>query len=299
MKYFFLTLIFLILPITSFAKIKNYEKYIGITEDKEIKSIVLRKFSENHKIKYLAVNPSNLQTKIISGNVKKQSLKEIIKQFKNTKYIKLLKTSLNNKKPLQNAGIKKFKESKCIFITTDLCPSNKQMEYSFYKNISKYSNKPVPIGIAISGKWILKHKNELNLLLKLESANNISITWINHSYNHFYNKDLSLNKNFLLHKDTKLNSEILDLEKLLLENKLLPSVFFRFPGLISDETIFNKVTGYGLIVLGSNAWIAKGEKPGNGSIVLLHGNGNEHIGIEIFKKLLKMNKNFCFGKLGE
>ncbi|ASV33309.1 hypothetical protein GWK90_09385 [Candidatus Hamiltonella defensa] len=76
-------------------------------------------------------------------------------------------------------------------------------------------------------------------------------------------------------------------EKLLLEKNELPSVFFRFPGLVSDEKTVKKVNQFGLIPVGSDAWLAKGEKAKPGSIILIHGNGNEPKGIEIASKLIK------------
>ena len=63
------------------------------------------------------------------------------------------------------------------------------------------------------------------------------------------------------------------------------------PGLVSDSNIFDKVISYGLIPIGSDAWLAKNQIPGQGSIVLIHGNGNEPVGIEKFFKLLAAEKN--------
>jgi len=47
-----------------------------------------------------------------------------------------------------------------------------------------------------------------------------------------------------------LEDEILDIEKKLIENAQIPSIFMRFPGLISNEKVFkNVVYKYGLIPL--------------------------------------------------
>lgn len=73
----------------------------------------------------------------------------------------------------------------------------------------------------------------------------------------------------------------------MLENEMMPSIFFRFPGLVSDNEIFRKISSFGLIPVGSDAWLGKNQWPKDGSIVLLHANGNEPIGIERFLKLLK------------
>jgi len=90
----------------------------------------------------------------------------------------------------------------------------------------------------------------------------------------------------VLSPEENLSRDILTLEKTLLERGIVPSVFFRFPGLVSDKKSIETVTGLGLVTIGSDAWLAKGEKPKEGSIILLHGNGNEPEGIEIFLKIL-------------
>ena len=76
----------------------------------------------------------------------------------------------------------------------------------------------------------------------------------------------------------------------LLQKGLLFSAFFRFPGLVSDHQLVETVTDYGLIPVGSDAWLAKGQAAHNGTIVLIHGNGNEPVGIKDFIKLLQNEK---------
>jgi hypothetical protein len=76
----------------------------------------------------------------------------------------------------------------------------------------------------------------------------------------------------------------------MIDNGLLPSAFFRFPGLVSDPKLVRRVISYGLIPVGSDAWLAKNQAPSPGSIVLVHGNGNEPIGIERFLALVKKER---------
>ena len=52
-------------------------------------------------------------------------------------------------------------------------------------------------------------------------------------------------------------------------------MFFRFPGLVSSDPLMQAVSQFHLITLGADAWLALGQKPGHGSIVLVHPNGNE------------------------
>jgi len=41
-------------------------------------------------------------------------------------------------------------------------------------------------------------------------------------------------------------------------------VFFRCPGLVSDRSIIERLLSYGLIAVGSDAWLAKGQQARNG-----------------------------------
>jgi hypothetical protein len=68
---------------------------------------------------------------------------------------------------------------------------------------------------------------------------------------------------------------------------LPPSVFFRFPGLVADEKLIKLLAKLSLIPLGADAWLAKGEEPRKGSIILVHGNGNEPPGIARLMNILQ------------
>jgi len=149
----------------------------------------------------------------------------------------------------------------------------------------------VPVALSLSGRFMLTHEEDINWLKSLENKGDVAITWVNHTYNHHYDPKVPLAENFLLAPGTDLDFEILGTEIAMLQHGLIPSVFFRFPGLVSDNSIVEKVCNYGLIPIGSDAWLAKGQKAGSGSIVLIHGNGNEPIGIKDFIQLLKSEKD--------
>ena len=134
------------------------------------------------------------------------------------------------------------------------------------------NGEPVPIGIAVSGEWIKKHGEEFKWLAK---ERKLRITWINHSYTHPYSKDLPLKENFLLSQGVDFEREVLETEKLLLENGITPSPFFRFPGLVSNSGLAEKLKRLSLIPIGAQSWLAKKETPEKGGIILVHGNGNE------------------------
>ncbi len=288
-----LLLFFLKANAQNFEDITRYKvNYALATHDNE-KLIAIRSFVNEGKKYLLLVNPQTLNTKVdVAANysLSNLALGNVQAIFRQSVYVKALEVALQNGSPLQNAGIDHaIPQEKGIALTIDLCPSHKPLDRVIFQsliNAFKNIQQPVPLAISVSGKWMLKHVDELNWLKSLVAQKELDITWVNHSYNHEVNK-LPLTENFLLAKNTDLNVEVLENEKLMLKNGLKPSVFFRFPGLVSDQQIVAKIAAYGLIPIGSDAWLAKGQQPNAGSIVLIHGNGNEEIGVQDFIKLLK------------
>jgi len=301
----FLYLTMLFIPSVSYSiNIRNYKVFNGIcvTAAKDT-CVVLRSFTCNNKKFFLIVNPCDLETNVIERKkvvfvaVKWENL---AKRFANTMYFKTLQNAGNNSNPYQNAGITHIKKEKSgINLTIDLCPSHKLLDRNLFVKIYSelgFEEKPVPLAISVSGLWMLNHHDDLMWLLKLVKDKEIKVTWINHSYYHRTSKSLPLKNNFLLEKGTNINVEILKTEEEMIENGITPSVFFRFPGLVSDNTVFNRVVSYGLIPVGSDAWLAKDQLPKDGSIVLLHANGNEPIGITKFFQLLKSERDSIMSK---
>jgi len=257
------------------------------------KLIALRSFVSNNQKYLLLVNPNSLEAKIEVANkytLNSLEYSNVLAIFKSTVYVKSLEAASAKDLQLQNAGIDHaIPNEKGITLTIDLCPSHKGLDRIIFQSVFdefKKIEQPAPLAISVSGKWMLKHQDDLNWLKSLVDKKELDITWVNHSYNHEVNS-LPLAENFLLAKGTDLDVEVLENEKLMLKNGLTPSVFFRFPGLVSDKTIVQKIEAYGLIPIGSDAWLAKGQQPNAGSIVLIHGNGNEEIGVKDFIRLLK------------
>jgi hypothetical protein len=108
---------------------------------------------------------------------------------------------------------------------------------------------------------------------------------VNHSNSHPYIIETPPENNFLLLPQVNFENEVLKTEIKLIERNLMPSVFFRFPGLISHEKLVTELSSkYGLITLGADSWLANGVKPNakGDSILLVHGNGNEPLGLKLF-----------------
>jgi hypothetical protein len=289
-----------ILLLVSFSA-RGQETYIyrqitgwGICREIREGVVCLRKFSNNGKTFFFTLSPSSLQTRIIPSDsifVMPVSWDMIDFLFSETPYLKALKQAEILGNNIQDAGFTRFNTStRGIELTIDLCPSKLPLDRIVFTDlISEMGRieKPVPLAICITGKWIETHQRDLLWLDSLVKAGNLSVLWVNHSYNHFTYRNTPLIKNFLLAPGTDINAEVLNNEKALLQRNIVPSIFFRFPGLISDRDIYNRILSLGLIPLGSDAWLAKGQKPGNGSIVLIHANGNEPVGVRDFINLLK------------
>jgi hypothetical protein len=256
--------------------------------------ISLRKIIDQGKKYYFIVSPSTLSTRLIPSDsilVIPETWDLIRLLFRESPYINTLKEDRNLGFYIQDAGFVRVRRSGSgIDLTVDLCPSSLPLDRIVFseliREIGKFE-KPVPIAVCVTGRWIQNHPRDLKWIDSLTKVNELSVIWINHTFNHFTYKGLPLMSNFLLSRGTNVCAEVLDNERLMIGKHILPSVFFRFPGLVSDPEIFNVILDLGLIPVGSDAWLAKGQIPGNGSIVLIHANGNEPVGIREFIKLLK------------
>ncbi len=211
-------------------------------------------------------------------------------EMQETAYVRAVRTYTDAPYPLFNGGLTHSESQvKGAFMTVDLCPSVAKFEQNFFERLAIKSsklNQPVPVAVCASGLWLLTHPREFKWLKLREANKHLAITWINHSYSHFYCSDLPNEQNFLLGPNIQLEQEILETERLLLILGETPSVFFRFPGLISQKPQMLLLRRLGLIPVGSNAWLAKEGRPTQGAIVLVHGNGNEPLGMELALPLL-------------
>jgi hypothetical protein len=265
----------------------------GITAKDKEGVICLRRLKIGDKDFFLTVSPESLRTALIPADsifVLSEPAGIMKVLFWNSPYYRALKRAAELDFYLQDAGLTRLKSAKNgIDLTVDLCPSRLPLDRIVFTDLIKQigaREKPVPVAISISGRWLQTHNRDLMWLDSLDRTGYLSITWINHSYNHFTDKKAPLRENFMLSKGTDIVAEVIENEKAMLSQKIIPSVFFRFPGLISERDTYDRILALGLIPVGSDAWLAKGQKPGNGSIVLIHANGNEPLGIKEFIKLL-------------
>jgi len=274
--------------------IKDYTVYNGIAKVQGNELLILRKMEKAGQQFYLTVDPHTLSTQLTPASaavIKVMDWKTLKTYFQQTPYFNAWTTAARQSLALQDAGVTHgFPKEKGVTLTIDLCPSHKPLDRIIFTSLIKEFAKveqPVPIALSITGRWMLTHTDDLNWLKELVAKKEIDITWIDHSFNHHVSATAPLKTNFLLEPGTDMNFEVLGTELAMLQHGLTPSVFFRFPGLVSDQQVVDKVLAYGIIPVGSDAWLAKGQKPSAGSIVLIHGNGNEPVGVADFIMLLK------------
>ncbi len=259
--------------------------------------IALRKYTLDRKEHLLAVNPETLETATIrrdEAEINAAPFEDIRRRLKTTPYIQALDRSERNRRPLQNAGIVRVPSSPTgAYLTIDLCPSKHPLDRVLFTRLrSQFSapDGPIPVAISITGRWMEEHAEEIGWLRNLEKEKAFSILWVNHSYHHTNDKRAPLWRNFMLTPKLDIEDEVLATEARMIEEELRPSIFFRFPGLISNGTLMKRIGSLGLVAVGSDAWLGKNQWPRNGSIVLVHANGNERVGIQRFFKLLDMKR---------
>ncbi len=281
MKY--VKILIVLLSATLFLPAHTLTHYTAHTPFCYSDKAVIRTFDLDGRRKQLVVNVDTLKT----------SIQDMVKTkghpCEDSRYARLLARSASAPYPLTNDGITHQKSGTTL--TTDLCPSFKKgFEDRLYEAIIKKFKNPVPVTLFITGKWIQKHKREFRQFLRWQQEGKLAITWGNHTFSHPYHTKVPDQQNFALSRGYNLRSDTLRLEKYLIEHDITPSVFFRFPGLISDKKTIETIHDLGLITIGSDAWMAIGQKIKPGSIILLHGNKNEPRGVDMFLDQLKRNK---------
>lgn len=178
-------------------------------------------------------------------------------------------------------------------VTIDMCQSSKLWDvklYDWLRQVSAAIGKPVPVGVAMTGGWAKAHESQLKQLLTWQKSKELDIVWVNHSYTHPLNCNAAKTKcAFLTASSVNMTNEVLKNEELLLAQGAVPSALFRFPGLIHNQTRMSELNQLSLFALDADTWLAKGQPTHDGSLILVHGNGNEPPGIAKFFSLATTN----------
>ena len=257
-------------------------------------SVVLRSFVSGGRRSLLLVDPGTLETRTLPAaavSVERRSWPDVRRAIAGTPYGRALAEAERHGLPMQDAGLTHLRPAAPgVDLTVDLCPSRLPLDRSLFTALVEElgrHEKPVPVAVALTGAWMREHPDDLAWLLSLVRSGALAATWVDHSFHHRSSATLPLRENYLLQPGTDLASEVLQTETAMLAAGITPSVFFRFPGLVSNPTLFARVVAFGLVPVGSDAWLAKNEWPREGSIVLVPANGNEPLGVRRFLQLLR------------
>ncbi len=185
---------------------------------------------------------------------------------------------------LENAGLS-HGAGDGSFVTGDLCPSRRPLDRGFLQMLEA-AQPHAPVALSISGLWLARHGTDLQWLKQQARSGALEITWVNHSYHHPYFPGRPLASNFLLTPGVDMQAEILETERLLIANGETPSIFFRFPDLVSDAALMQVVRRDHLVALGADGWLVFAPPMRPGVILLVHPNGNEQAGLRLFSKWL-------------
>lgn len=251
--------------------------------DRGTLSAAIRQYVRGGQSRFLVLDPERFECAEADAAAIQSSRPASPEAWQETPFARALARQTAPPYPLQNDGLRKAEHSvRGYFLTADLCPSKKTLDRRFLEQTAGLPlSPPVPIALMVSGLWIQRHEEDLAWLKDQAALGRLQITWVNHSATHAYDPAAPLERNFLLKQGTDFTAEVLSPERLLIERGLLPAPFFRFPGLVSDRRLIETLRGLNLIPIGSDAWLAKGESPQPGSIILVHGNGNEPEGIRL------------------
>jgi hypothetical protein len=260
------------------------------------RAVCLRAFSVDGQAQRLVVDPETLATRVLAADqarFRPAPWPKVRAALGEMAYGRALSDVAEHERAQQGAGLSHLSAADGISLTVDLCPSRHPLDRGLFSALIRElgeHEQPVPVAVAVTGLWMNQHPRDLDWLLGLECRGQLALTWINHSYSHRVDPRRRLAHNFLLEPGTDVLHEVLATEAALIERGITPSVFFRFPGLVSSPELVETILGLGLIPTGSDAWLGKGEPARPGSIVLVHGTGNEPVGVRRFIALLRRER---------
>lgn len=187
-------------------------------------------------------------------------------------------------------------------ITVDLCWSLRPYESEFFECTQKIaeSGQPIDLTLFVSGRWIQQHPEEMHKLIELSRVPNLHVLWALHSWDHPKEGDF-----MNAYTPEELEQDTLKLERALLEWGMVPSAFYRFPGLIHDVPRLCKIIDMDLFSIDCDSWVnmmmlrvPPHRMPArSGSILLIHGNGNEPAGIPAFYRWLSRRPTWRWSPL--
>jgi len=275
-------------PLKSYERVGDYTMMLESCARDKATALAIRHMVVEGEDLLLMVDPESLQTRLERAAC--WTCAEAAPEARQSRYLKAVQDfGANAGTPLppgatwlDNAGLTRGRERRGVFVTGDLCPSRKPLDRTFLLTLETQN---APAALSVTGAWIQHHADDFLWLRREKAEGRLNILWVNHSFTHPYRRSLPNGENFLLTPNVDPHDEIANVERLLIANGETPSVFFRYPGLISNATWTSRLREAHLIPLGADSWLALGRKPGPGGVILVHPNGNEPAGLAEFDRL--------------
>ena len=180
------------------------------------------------------------------------------------------------------------KEQEGVVMTVDLCPSHRRWDRDLFEALREMrtEDRPLPVAVCISGAWVRRHGPAFAQLCAWDREGELDLTFVNHSDTH----PVGARGDFLNNEGVDFEGEILNAEVTLLAHGVVPSPFFRFPGLVHSAARLKALMQYGLIPVDADEWPGQGDIPTDRvpeGILLVHGNGNERAGVRWFLEMAR------------
>ncbi len=260
--------------------------------------IAVRRYVLQSSLYLLLVNPQTLESSVVREAAVVVDGPADLTALSETPFVHALLRYTSPPYQLQNYGaVHAGHRVDGMYLTVDMDPCPRAMDRELFWQMEELAQSlrgPVPVALAVTGRWMERHPDEIEWLKGQIESHHLVIIWVNHSYSHPYTVEAPLEHNFLLSPGVNFEEEILHTERLLLEHGLVPSVFFRFPGLVANGGLIERLRPLSLIPVGSDAWLAKGEAPKQGSFILVHANGNDPRGVNRLIHLLHTRPALTF-----
>src|SRR5262249_12809472 len=147
-------------------------------------ALAVREFEREGRRFYLVVDPRTLATREVSAadvRIDVRPWPTIRAIVESMTYGRALAEAEAHERPLQDAGLLHIRRARSgIDLTVDLCPSRRPLDRGLFTALVDElgrEQKPVPVGIAVTGVWMQDHPKDLAWLLSLVRAGTLDVTW--------------------------------------------------------------------------------------------------------------------------